>query len=76
MKQKFYNILIVIIVISLVLFNLITIQNLLLDQQYIAKEISDDFQSKYIYKQYSFLYKYLGINTLVILILFFMRKKY
>ena len=76
MKQKFYNILIVIIVISLVLFNLITIQNLLLDQQYIAKEISDDFQSKYIYKQYSFLYKYLGLNTLVILILFFMRKKY
>ena len=76
MKQKFYNILIVIIVISLVLFNLITIQNLLLDQQYIAKEISDDFQSKYNYKQYSFLYKYLGLNTLVILILFFMRKKY
>jgi uncharacterized membrane protein SpoIIM required for sporulation len=76
MKQKFYNILIVIIVISLVLFNLITIQNLLLDQQYIAKEISNDFQREYIYKQYSFLYKYLGINTLVILILFFMRKKY
>ena len=76
MKQKFYNISIAIIVISLVLFNLITIQNLLLDQQYIAKEISDDFQSKYIYKQYSFLYKYLGLNTLVILILFFMRKKY
>lgn len=76
MKQKLYNISIAIIVISLVIFNLITIQNLLLDQQYIAKEISDDFQSKYIYKQYSFLYKYLGINTLVILILFFMRKKY
>ena len=76
MKQKFYNILIVIIVISLVLFNLITIQNLLLDQQYIAKEISNDFQREYIYKQYSFLYKFLGINTLVILILFFMRKKY
>lgn len=76
MKQKFYNISIAIIVISLVIFNLITIQNLLLDQQYIAKEISDDFQSKYNYKQYSFLYKYLGLNTLVILILFFMRKKY
>ena len=76
MKQKFYNISIAIIVISLVLFNLITIQNLLLDQQYIAKEISNDFQREYIYKQYSFLYKYLGINTLVILILFFMRKKY
>lgn len=76
MKQKFYNILIVIIVISLVLFNLITIQNLLLDQQYIAKEISNDFQREYIYNQYSFLYKCLGINTLVILSLFFMRKKY
>ena len=76
MKQKFYNISIAIIVISLVIFNLITIQNLLLDQQYIAKEISNDFQREYIYKQYSFLYKYLGINTLVILILFFMRKKY
>ena len=76
MKQKFYNISIAIIVISLVIFNLITIQNLLLDQQYIAKEISNDFQREYIYNQYSFLYKYLGINTLVILSLFFMRKKY
>lgn len=73
--KKYFNIIIAVVVVLLVIFNIITIVNLLMDQQYIAKEIKDTFQSKYIYNQYSFLYQHIGINTIVVLILFFLRKK-